>query len=135
MTLVQNLRVAGGRYTKPNIYDDAADRINELEAALRQYWEAKTPAAMGAADAVAAKLLTGSETTLPLSERVEQKIIDECFGAETACEHDLQKSNCTVEVQQLAKVQRGECTVCHEVWINPPYGMLAFQSKTKGDAT
>ena len=55
--------------------------------------------------------------------------------AETACEHDLQKPTCTVEVAQLATVQRGECTVCHEVWINPPYGMLAFQSKTKGDAT
>jgi hypothetical protein len=37
---------------------EAADRIEQLEAALRLYWEAKTPAAMGAADAVAARLLT-----------------------------------------------------------------------------
>lgn len=34
MTLVQSLRVAGGNFSKPNIYDDAADRINELEAAV-----------------------------------------------------------------------------------------------------
>jgi hypothetical protein len=39
MTLVQSLRVAGGRYTKPNIYDDAADRINELEAAVLGFAE------------------------------------------------------------------------------------------------
>lgn len=53
--------------------------------------------------------------------------------AETSCEHDLQKPNCTVEVQQLAKAQRGECTVCHEVWINPPYGMLAHSSVASDD--
>lgn len=35
MTLVQSLRAAGGQYAKPNIYDDAADRINALETALR----------------------------------------------------------------------------------------------------
>ena len=37
-------------------------RIHELEAALRLYWDAKTPAAMGVADAVAKKLLTPAET-------------------------------------------------------------------------
>jgi hypothetical protein len=55
--------------------------------------------------------------------------------SETACEHDLQKPNCTVEVAQLAKVQRGECAVCNEVWINPPYGALAFQSNRGGEPT
>jgi hypothetical protein len=39
MTLVQSLRVAGGHYAKPNIYDDAADRINELEAAVLRFCE------------------------------------------------------------------------------------------------
>lgn len=39
MTLVQSLRVAGGQYAKPNIYDDAADRINELEAAVLRFVE------------------------------------------------------------------------------------------------
>jgi hypothetical protein len=36
----------------------AEERIEQLEAALRLYWEAKTPTAMGAADAVAKRLLT-----------------------------------------------------------------------------
>lgn len=39
MTLVQSLRVAGGNFAKPNIYDDAADRINELEAAVLGFAE------------------------------------------------------------------------------------------------
>lgn len=39
MTLVQSLRVAGGNFAKPNIYDDAADRINELEAAVLRFSE------------------------------------------------------------------------------------------------
>jgi hypothetical protein len=43
-------------------YEEAESRIHELEAALRLYWDAKTPAAMGVADAVAKKLLTPAET-------------------------------------------------------------------------
>lgn len=39
MTLVQSLRVAGGNFSKPNIYDDAAERINELEAAVLGFAE------------------------------------------------------------------------------------------------
>lgn len=37
MTLVQSLRVAGGHFAKPNLYDDAADRINELERAVLNF--------------------------------------------------------------------------------------------------
>lgn len=44
----------------------AGARIAALEAALRQYWEARSPAAMAIADAVAKKLLlTPAETNLP----------------------------------------------------------------------
>ncbi len=48
-----------GRYNGRNI-EEWANYGAALEAALHQYWNAKTPAAMGAADAVAAKLLTQS---------------------------------------------------------------------------
>lgn len=67
-----------------------------------------------------------SKTTeaIMVIDRVRQALAQ----SETICEHDLQKPNCTVEVAQLAKVQRGECRICHEVWINPPYGALAFAS-------
>lgn len=36
MTLVQRLRRKGGPCKKPNLYDDAADRINHLETALNE---------------------------------------------------------------------------------------------------
>jgi hypothetical protein len=40
VTLVQRLRAAGGASQGPNIADDAADRINELEATVSQMKEA-----------------------------------------------------------------------------------------------
>jgi hypothetical protein len=51
---------------------------------------------------------------------------------ETACEHDLLKPNCTVEVTELITSQYAKCRVCLREWTNPPYGVLAT-SKTKGE--
>jgi hypothetical protein len=58
-------------------------RVAALEAALRQYWDAKTPAAMGAADAVAAKLLTPSETK-----------VDDCSCEGIDSDTGLHTANC-----------------------------------------
>jgi hypothetical protein len=55
---------------------------------------------------------------------------DDAVKGPTVCQHDLQRPDATIKVVQHADHQSASCRVCCAQWANPPFGVLAFASKT-----